>query len=114
MSNGGLVLGILLLGTGILVGGLSLPLLLGKVRMNGWYGVRIPKSFESEANWYALNRYGAVQMLWYAGVLVVLGGVVIYVPPRVGSVWFFCALAAPALLTIPMLVMLLRYARRLP
>ncbi|MGH9796873.1 MAG: SdpI family protein [Candidatus Polarisedimenticolia bacterium] len=82
--------------------------------MNRWYGVRLPTSYRSESNWYAINRYGAIQMLWYGVALIFTGFTVIYVPPNVGSVWFFGALAAPALLTIPMLIIILRYSRRLP
>ena len=114
MSEEGSTLGILHIGIAVLVIGFSIPLLLGRVRMNRWYGVRLPKSFKSESNWYALNRYGAVQMLWYSGALISVGVTVLCAPPQVGSVWFFGALAAPALLMIPMLVMLLRYAKRLP
>ena len=58
METGNLIFGL----TNILVGGLllalSIPLIKGKVKMNYLYGVRFKKSFESEENWYALNRYG--------------------------------------------------------
>jgi uncharacterized membrane protein len=36
----------------------SLPLIFGKVKMNGVYGIRIPESFRSEARWYQINRFG--------------------------------------------------------
>jgi hypothetical protein len=38
---------------------------------------------------------------------------VLLTPPAPGGLWFFGALALPGLLVIPMLVMLLRYAKRL-
>ena len=114
MSDEASVLGILHIGIGLLVMGLSIPLLLGRVRMNGWYGVRLPRAFRSEANWYSLNRYGAIQLTWYGAVLIAVGVVVMLFPPRVGAVWFVVGLAAPGLLVLPMLVMVLRFAKRLP
>jgi len=114
MSEGASVLGILHMGIGLLLIGLSIPLLRGRVRMNGWYGVRVPQAFRSEANWYSLNRYGAIQLMCYGAVLIVLGVVLVLIPPRPGSVWFVIGLAAPGLLIVPMLVMVFRFAKRLP
>lgn len=114
MSEESGVLGFVYVAIGLLVIGLSVPLLRGKVGMNRWYGVRLPKSYTSEANWLAMNRYGARQMLWFAGALILIGVVAILLPPRPGSLWFVGLLAAPALLTVPMLVLLLRFANRLP
>lgn len=114
MSEGAGGLGILHIGIGILVIAVAIPFLLGRVPMNRWFGTRLPESYASEANWYAMNRYGSIQMLWYGGALVVVGMAILRFPPRVGGAWFFAGLAAPGLLTVPMLVMLLRYAKRLP
>lgn len=50
---------ILLVGIGMLFIFLPLPLYFKKIKMNRWYGVRIPKSFKSEKNWYRINQYGA-------------------------------------------------------
>jgi len=36
----------------------ALPLIKGKVKMNPWYGVRIPAAFESDERWLEINRYG--------------------------------------------------------
>lgn len=36
----------------------SLPLIRGRVAMNKTYGIRLPKAFESEANWYTINKFG--------------------------------------------------------
>lgn len=37
---------------------ISVPLIRGRVAMNKTYGIRIPKAFESEANWYTINKFG--------------------------------------------------------
>jgi len=54
---------------------LSVPLVLGKVGMNPLYGVRFPRSFESDELWYRINRYGGRRLIvWSIAVaLVALG-----------------------------------------
>jgi hypothetical protein len=50
-------LGLLLIGVSILCFGLVIPLYLEKVGMNYLYGVRFPRSFESDRAWYKINKY---------------------------------------------------------
>jgi uncharacterized membrane protein len=114
MSEGVGPLGFLHVSIGILVIAVAIPFLLGRVPMNRWFGTRLRASYTSEANWYSINRYGAIQMMWYGGALIVLGVATLLIPPRLGTMWFFAALAAPGVLAVPMLVILLRYAKRLP
>ena len=65
MNNPNVTLGIMNIGLEVLIVVLSIPLVMRKVKMNRFYGVRIPKSFSSEANWYAINAYGGRQLiLW--------------------------------------------------
>jgi len=56
----------------------SLPLMRRRVKMNRWYGVRIPAAFESEAAWFDINHYG--------GRLLFIWGLVIAATAIVG--WF--------------------------
>ena len=47
----------------------AVPLIRGQVKMNRWYGVRIPAAFESEERWFDLNRYGGRLLLrWGASI----------------------------------------------
>ena len=48
---------------------LSIPLISSKVSRNNLYGIRIGKSFESDENWYVINRYGGTVLL-VVGILV--------------------------------------------
>ena len=41
----------------------AIPLVLGKVGRNPWYGVRIPASFESDERWFEINHYGGRLLL---------------------------------------------------
>jgi hypothetical protein len=62
-----------LLGLGLLVGILSIPLLLGWIPRNRFYGVRVPAAFASEENWYAINSFGAKRLLLFAAAPVLMG-----------------------------------------
>ncbi|BCM90793.1 hypothetical protein IAD21_02655 [Abditibacteriota bacterium] len=85
---------------GLLLIGLNIPLLQGKIKRNPYYGVRIRKSFESEENWLKINRYGAKQMIVWSAVMVALGIATFFVPFNnatylaiiFGSVVLFCVL----------------------
>jgi len=58
----------------ILVIALAIPLIRRKVKMNRWYGVRIPAAFASEAAWFDLNHYGGRLLLaWGLAMLAAAG-----------------------------------------
>jgi uncharacterized membrane protein len=60
---------------GIVIIAVCIPLYLGKIKMNGFYGIRIPKAYESEENWFKVNKYGAgLLMIW--GTFVIIAGIV--------------------------------------
>jgi len=61
---------------------ISIPLYLGKVKRNAVYGFRIRKAFESEQNWYLINRYGALLLMIWAVVLAILGIACLFVHPQ--------------------------------
>ena len=57
----------------VLLVAISVPLILGKIPMNHYYGARFKASFSSEANWYAINRYGA-KCLAFACIPILIHG----------------------------------------
>jgi hypothetical protein len=63
MDNGSVALGLSNVFVGALIIAVCIPLLKNKIRMNRWYGMRFRKSFESDENWYKINRYGAKRMI---------------------------------------------------
>ena len=86
----------------------ALPLIKGTVKMNRWYGVRIPAAFESEARWYEINRHG--------GRLLLIWGAVIAVTALVGAIlprgsWIAYDFASLAVITIGLAVVLVRIYR---
>jgi hypothetical protein len=52
---------------------ISLPLAARKIPMNPIYGFRITKAFDSDENWYAINHYGAKQLIFWSALLIVIG-----------------------------------------
>jgi hypothetical protein len=71
-----------LIGLGFVVVAVSIPLLLGKIKMNHVYGFRIRKAFESEENWYEINRYGAKALIGWSFVVMAIGIGCLYIEPQ--------------------------------
>jgi hypothetical protein len=67
---------------GIILIAVSIPLYLGKIKMNYAYGFRIRKAFESEENWYKINRYGAKALMWWSVVIMATGIACLYIEPQ--------------------------------
>jgi SdpI/YfhL protein family len=66
--------------TGLLIIGLAIPLVRGRIGRNGWYGIRLPESFRSDEAWYAINRFGAKRMIAWAIPLIFVGLVSVFLP----------------------------------
>ena len=77
----------------------SIPLLFDKIRPNRFYGIRIPKAYESVELWYRVNRLGAKVFLAYGVVMVAIGAVAWLVSLRV-SLKFTPLLIGNLLLTL--------------
>ena len=116
MHEGSVFLGLINVLTGVLLIGISIPLARRKIKMNHLYGFRIPKAFESDDNWYAINAYGAKQLIRWS-VLIVIAGLVCFAIPMddpnegllpliLGGVPLMVFLLIPVILT-------LLYARKL-
>lgn len=43
-------------GVGVIYTALGVPLALGRIAPNDWYGVRIPKTMANRDVWYSMNR----------------------------------------------------------
>lgn len=91
---------------------LSIPLIRGEMPMNSFYGVRFKKSYESNENWYRINRYGGKQLLIWSAVLAFMGIVTIFLPIEKDSILFLPSLLAPLIILVPAVTSYL-YARKL-
>jgi SdpI/YfhL protein family len=101
-------------GIGLLIALISVPLVLRKVPMNHAYGVRVPKAFVSDENWYEINAYGGKLLLGFGVFLVVVGWLGRDLAPPPTSPWAPVWLVVPLLVLVPVLGRVNAFARRLP
>jgi uncharacterized membrane protein len=96
-----------ILGSVVLI--LLIPLYRGKVKRNPVYVIRLRKAFESEENWYKINRYGAAALMYWATFIIIMGIVCLSLPSQfVHTIAKFGIL----LIIIP-LIQILRYGKKL-
>jgi hypothetical protein len=98
---------------------LSIPLVQGKIKMNKWYGVRIPKSFVSEDNWLKINQYGGRALIyWSIPVLLIslLSIVISFYLPKTSpkDIAWLVPLSLSPLLLLGSLVQIIIWSRALP
>jgi len=98
---------------GLLLAGLSIPLLLDKVPPNHWYGFRTRLTLSDPRIWYPVNAWSARRLLWL-GVGTLLAGPVSLLLPEA---WLPAYLLGTSALWVGALILVLvlgvRYARRL-
>jgi uncharacterized membrane protein len=95
---------------GFLIILLCIPLVKRKIKMNRWYGMRIPKSFKSEENWYNINEYGGKIFIYWSIPIVLIGIIVLFLPPLTEKETTVLSLA-PLLVILPT-IQLLIYSRK--
>jgi hypothetical protein len=100
-------------GIGLVMAAMAVPLVLRKVPMNRFYGIRIPKAFESDRYWYDINAYGGKLLLAYGLLLIVFGLAARDLAPSQTSLWMAPFIVGPLLLLFPLLALMNAYARRL-
>ena len=64
-----------LLMSGLLITGVCLPMIYGKLPMNLWYGMRTKTTFQSQESWAHLNEIGGM-LFSLLGFPLILGGLV--------------------------------------
>lgn len=80
---------------------LSIPMIRGSVKMNGIYGARFSKSFESEENWYKINKYTGKRMVIWSIPLFLIGVASFFIPMEENSVISIVLSFAPLIVVIP-------------
>jgi uncharacterized membrane protein len=92
---------------------LAIPMILGRVKPNGWYGFRIPMTLEQGHIWYPANRYAG---FWLLGLGIVLFVASLSLPPLFGLSLDAYAIGMAVLALGGLVVCFLfswRYARKL-
>ncbi|MGB6065073.1 MAG: SdpI family protein [Desulfomonilaceae bacterium] len=101
-------------GIGSVLTAISVPLALRMVPMNRVYGVRVPKAFKSDRNWYDINAYGGKLLAVYGLSLIAFGIVGRGWAPSPTSIWMAVFVCGPLILVFPILALISSYARQLP
>jgi len=62
---------------GLLLAGLSVPMILKKIPPNGLYGFRLPSTVNNPAVWYDVNAYAGWRLL-VVGLGSAIGSIILY------------------------------------
>jgi len=62
---------------GILIAGLAIPLILGKIKPNRLYGFRTKKTLSDEKIWYPANKYAGKIMI-ITGIIISIASLAVY------------------------------------
>jgi uncharacterized membrane protein len=104
---------LLFVATGLLLAGVSFPLIRRWVKPNHFYGFRIPKTMSSEPIWYEANAY-AGRMLLGLSIVYIAASILLYFVFRENFVAYNIACAVVLLGGLLIVVVLsFRYARLL-
>ena len=68
--------------TGLLLAVLSIPLILGKIGPNPWYGFRVKKTLSDPAVWYPANAYAGKRLL-IVGLIGSLFALLFFFVPKI-------------------------------
>ena len=103
---------------GLVIAGISVPMVLDKVPPNHLYGFKTKKTLSSKEFWYKSNRRAGKEFA-IAGLAISVGSLVLLTLSSVSHVplpGYVLAILNPALVILPVLIAMLRsflYLRRL-
>jgi len=98
----------------------AIPLVRHKVKMNYWYGIRIPKSYSSPENWEKINEYGGRALIYWSIPILLIGSAVVaaaFMLPKSemqNTDWMVLFTPLSALLLLGALVQTLIWSKKLP
>jgi hypothetical protein len=71
---------LLFVGSGLLLVGISIPLIQRRVKPNYWYGFRTKRTLNNPAVWYNVNAYAGKRLL-VSGIITTVAAVLLYFIP---------------------------------
>ena len=106
---------LLLVCTGLLLVGLSIPLMLRRIKPNLWYGLRVRKTLSDERIWYASNAYMAKWLLMLGIIHTVVSFILYFVPTFRADLNAYAATCGVIFMVgfVIMIVLSFRYLRAL-
>jgi SdpI/YfhL protein family len=100
-----------ILGAGVLVFCVSLPLIYRKIPMNIFYGVRIAEAFQSERRWYDINAYGGRLFAGWSWLTIIAGAFGFFVPAEIFSAYIEIAVGLLLASLLFLVVWTIQWAR---
>ena len=97
---------------GLLMIGLAIPLVRGRVGRNSMYGVRFPQSFQSDEAWFAINRFGGKRGIVWAVPVVIVGLASFFLPLQANPIVALAVGFAPLVFVLMPAIESWRFARR--
>jgi hypothetical protein len=97
---------------GLVIFGVSLPLVFRKAAMNDLYGFRIRAAFESEQRWYDINAYGGRQTAAWSWLLIGSGVAGFFIPPGAGTAYLIANGALTVVAVMVPVILVNRWSRR--
>ncbi len=99
---------------GLLIAGLAVPLVAGRVPPNPWYGFRTPRTLRDPAVWYPANAY-AGRWLLAAGIVISLAALALFFVPAMSiATYGYSMLAVTLVMVAVSVIQSVRFLRRLP
>ncbi|CAG0937065.1 hypothetical protein TFLX_05971 [Thermoflexales bacterium] len=74
------LLALVFAGTGLVLAGIAIPLILRRVKPNYWYGFRTKRTLSDPKIWYEVNAYFGKRLL-ICGLSAAIGAAVLYRVP---------------------------------
>jgi uncharacterized membrane protein len=112
MDSAALISAISWILTGLICIGLAIPLRLGRIRRNAFYGVRFPQSYKSDEAWFAINRYGGMQLIFWSVPMMLAGVIELCLPLKTHPRWNMWFGLGPMIFLFIAVYQSWRFARR--
>ncbi len=100
-------------GVGLLIMALGVPLIMRKVPMNHFYGVRFSLSFKSDKNWYDINHTGGKIMIGWSLLFILYGLYGLVLPQKSLIVYALGSAVVSLLIVIGMSIHVYIVARKI-
>jgi len=78
---------------GILCIAISIPLIKRKIKINNWYGVRLPQTMKNEEIWYEVNEKSGKNLFAF-GIIIIFFSILFYI----GN--FFSSIVSLVIMTV--------------
>ena len=91
---------------------LAIPLMKRKIKMNSWYGIRLPQTMANENVWYEVNEKVG-RYIFFFGLLICALTVLVYLYPIIDKIFsVYILLAVLVLGSILLIVISINYAKK--